>query len=84
MFQCAQCGECCKHLKNLPLAASLDRGDGICKHLNEANNLCKIYANRPLYCNVDKAYSILYRDRFSLEEYEQMNYAACKALRQKI
>ena len=82
MFLCNQCGECCKHLKDLPYAADLDRGDGICKHLNEANNRCNIYKDRPLKCNVDQAYAVFYQDIYPREAYERMNYEMCRLLQQ--
>ena len=32
------------------LLAELDRGDGVCRHLNDKSNLCRIYDDRPPIC----------------------------------
>lgn len=80
---CDKCGACCKNLKNNDLYADLDRGDGICKYLNE-NNLCAIYETRPDKCNVDKMYELYFKEAFSKDEYNNVNYKACKKLKEKI
>ncbi len=50
-WQCTQCGLCCMlAIRTGMLDRSYDRGDGICKHLDE-NNLCSIYDNRPAVCD---------------------------------
>ena len=41
MFECDKCGACCRSLKRSELYSKLDRGDGVCKYLND--NLCSIY-----------------------------------------
>lgn len=61
----------------------LDRGDGVCKYLDCTTKLCMIYNERPLLCNVDKAYQVLFKDQISIEEYYELNYKACKELKQK-
>ena len=48
-WQCKKCGSCCRFVFKTPL----DRGDGVCKHLEEDTNLCKIYDNRPDICKVE-------------------------------
>lgn len=79
MFQCDQCGECCRNLYLSPLYAELDRGDGICKYLS--GNLCSIYNSRPLLCRVDESYKVFFKGVMSIEDYYRMNYRACIQLK---
>lgn len=79
-FPCSSCGLCCKSLKNNPLAIDLDRGDGICRHLNIATNLCQIYDERPLICCVEEFYKQNLKDKISWREFVNFNIQACKAL----
>ena len=51
-FPCTACGACCRSLGDSPLLATLDRGDGVCRHLDEGSNLCRIYDERPETCRV--------------------------------
>lgn len=51
MFECDKCGACCRSLKCSELYSKLDRGDGVCKYLND--NLCSIYDTRPVLCRVE-------------------------------
>ena len=76
MFKCDCCGECCKHIKVKELIIP---GTTICKYLTK-DNKCSVYKNRPLMCNVDKGYE-LFRDKWSLEEWYEINYTACKELK---
>ena len=46
-FPCTACGACCRSLGGSSLYAGLDRGDGVCQHLDEGSNLCRIYEARP-------------------------------------
>lgn len=53
-WNCTKCGLCCiLAIRTGVLDRSYDRGDGICKHLDE-NNQCSIYENRPDVCNTKK------------------------------
>lgn len=79
MFQCSQCGQCCRHLGLSPIYQELDRGDGTCIHLK--GNLCEIYESRPLICRVDDSYQAFFAGVLSLEEYYQLNYSFCKKLK---
>lgn len=81
MFQCSACGICCRNLDKSELYKGLDRGDGTCIYLDE--NLCSIYKDRPLICRVDESYQQFFSSQYSLEEYYQLNYDACKALQNK-
>lgn len=79
MFQCNQCGLCCKNLNLSPVYAELDRGDGACKYLRD--NLCSIYNDRPLLCRIDESYEAFFKDSFSKEEYYKLNYEMCDKLK---
>lgn len=57
---------------------NLDRGDGTCRYLE--GNLCSIYSQRPVLCRVDECYELYFKERYSLEEYYEMNYRICKKL----
>lgn len=61
-FPCRNCGACCKYLHLVEELKELDRGDGVCIHLDEATNHCKIYATRPDICNIDTQYRLYYSD----------------------
>lgn len=80
MFNCDKCGACCRHLERSNLYAELNRGDGVCKYL-QADNLCSIYASRPLLCRVDEAYQAFFSEEMSLDEYYKLNYQACEKLK---
>ena len=81
MFKCIMCGECCRNLNKSKLYDDLDRGDGVCKYL--VDNLCSIYDNRPLLCRVDESYYAFFKGDYSLEEYYNLNYLACKKIQKK-
>jgi len=81
MFNCSKCGECCKHLDMSELYKELDRGDGVCKYLEE--NICSIYNERPLLCRVDESYNAFFKNQYSKEEYYKKNYEMCNLLRNK-
>lgn len=79
MFQCDQCGACCRHLGWSDLYRELDRGDGVCKYLS--GNLCSIYENRPLLCRVDESYEAFFNGVMSRTTYDKLNYEACERLK---
>lgn len=79
-FVCKKCGMCCRNLHLNDLYKDLHEGDGICKYLDEQTNLCTIYENRPLLCNVDKAYEVYFKDTYSKEEYYKLNMRSCDYL----
>jgi hypothetical protein len=76
-FPCNKCGFCCKKIASCGIETGLDRGDGVCKHLN-ANNLCSIYENRPYFCRIDDYYNE-YKNFLTREEYNQINIQYCKS-----
>ena len=83
IFKCDKCGLCCKNLKNNNIYSYLDRGDGVCYYFDEITNLCKIYDNRPIICNVEKAYNVFFSNRMSYEEYIKLNTEACKKIKNR-
>mgnify|MGYP002801890523 FL=1 len=81
MFQCDQCGACCRHLDLSALYQELDRGDGVCKYLS--GNLCSIYENRPLLCRVDESYEAFFKGVMRRETYYKLNYDVCERLKKE-
>ncbi len=79
-FPCTACGLCCRQLTGRPWYADIDRGDGVCRHLNEADNQCTIYASRPLVCRLDALYDRVYATRMSREAYYARSSEACQEL----
>lgn len=65
--KCEKCGLCCKKVN--------------CMHLTK-DNLCSIYENRPLVCNVDKTYDVFFARVMSKQEFEQMNRKVCVTLQE--
>lgn len=82
-FPCTACGACCRSLDGSPLLAALDRGDGVCRHLDEETNLCRIYDERPEICRVEDMHWH-FADRFSWPEYVELNLRACAELRARV
>ncbi len=82
-FPCNECGACCKSLKGIESFSELDRGDGVCKHFNDLTKRCSIYNERPLLCNIDKAYVTLFADQMSKEQYYEINIRSCNELQEK-
>lgn len=79
MFKCDKCGECCRNLQKSDIYHELDRGDGVCYYLK--GNECTIYNNRPLICRIDDYYNTYLKDVMSIDDYYDINYKSCKALK---
>lgn len=79
MFYCDQCGECCRHVQKAEPYRDLDRGDGVCKYLQD--NKCSIYANRPLICRVDECYERFFKEQYTKEQYYHYNHLSCLKLK---
>ncbi len=79
MYECKKCGACCRHLSLSNLYRDLDRGDGVCKYLNE--NLCSIYEVRPLLCRIDDSYVAYFNNFMSKEDYYRLNNEICNKLK---
>jgi Fe-S-cluster containining protein len=67
-FNCTQCGACCRALN--------------CQYLTK-DNLCSIYEQRPLICNIDKGYEVWFKDLMSKEEFYKLNEKHCKTLQEQ-
>ncbi len=61
----------------------MDDGTGVCRFLDRQTNFCTIYASRPLFCNVDATYGVLFREKMTREEFYDLNYRACKKLKEE-
>ncbi|MDI3183088.1 MULTISPECIES: YkgJ family cysteine cluster protein [Pseudomonas] len=79
-FACSRCLECCRRVHLLPDTAAMDRGDGVCQHLDELNALCRIYDERPDICRIDRQYVLHYQQAMTWESFVRMNEAGCKQL----
>jgi len=82
-FNCDCCGLCCRNVGKTFLQIDLDRGDGVCKNLTE-KNLCRIYKNRPLICNVDAYWEKFLSSIISREEFYKINYKVCEELKKVV
>ena len=80
-FDCDCCGACCRNIRLSNLGCELDRGDGVCKNLT-ADNLCAIYAERPIFCNVDAYYEKFLSHFMSRADFYRMNHDACARLKE--
>jgi len=82
-IDCSGCsGLCCKHVNRNPAGKSLDRGDGTCVFLN-SNNECTIYEHRPVVCNTDLMYKLIFSKLMTRKFYDRMNLNACEELKQR-
>lgn len=79
-FPCTSCGKCCKRVNMSPETIYLDRGDGICRYFNENSNLCNIYENRPLVCQVEGYYKAFLADIYSWQDFVKLNIEICNKL----
>lgn len=78
-IDCSNCkAYCCRVIgKILP---ELDRGDCACIYLTD-DNKCEIYNDRPLICNTVKLYNKYFKDKYTIEEWNEMNHKACEELK---
>lgn len=79
-IDCSNCkAYCCRVIgKILP---ELDRGDCACVHLTD-DNKCEIYEDRPFICNTVKIYEKYFSNKYTIEQWNEMNRQACEALRE--
>ena len=63
--------------------APLDRGDGVCRHLDERSNLCRIYDERPPICRVADMYE-RFSDHLAWPDFVELNLRACAELRARV
>lgn len=79
-FPCTACGQCCRRVNQSTQTAFLDRGDGVCRHLDETNNLCLIYAHRPLVCRVEEYYKKYLSSQIDWNKFVEINLEICTEL----
>ena len=79
-FYCDKCGLCCQNLNRSSLYDDLNDGNGICVHFDTKSRLCGIYDERPDKCNVKEYYKYV-AERYTYEEYINLNIASCKNLK---
>lgn len=71
------------HINESTIDEGLNRGDGVCKYYDEVTHLCKIYSERPIFCNVDKFYDTFLFAEYTKEEFYIANYESCKMLKER-
>lgn len=79
-FPCNGCGSCCRLVANISETAWLDRGDSVCKYLDEQSNRCTIYSNRPLVCRVEDYYLAHLSSRIAWDDFVKVNLEVCEKL----
>lgn len=79
-FPCNHCGACCKSVTLSPQTAGFDRGDGTCRHYDDVERHCRIYAQRPDVCNIEKTYELHFQTRLTWPVYVAKNLHACSDL----
>lgn len=82
-FPCERCGICCRNIGNAPFAKDMVLPNGICKHLDEETNLCRIYSTRPVFCNVDSFYDKYLSQKMTREEFYRQNKQACRKFQRR-
>lgn len=81
MVDCKGCkAYCCRQVGRFPFMKDYDRGDGVCRFLDE-NNRCMDYENRPPICNTDVMYERYFSKFMTREAYDKMNSDACNQLK---
>lgn len=79
-FPCYRCGKCCANVHLSALTSTLDRGDGICRHLDTITRLCTVYQTRPEICQIELQYTLHYANIWSWEGFIKLNLEACERL----
>ena len=79
-FVCDKCGICCKNIGKVPMLSEFDNGSGVCIHLTK-DNLCNIYNDRPIWCNVMQMYREKISETMSEAEWIALNYQSCQLLK---
>ncbi|MOA45847.1 Flagellin N-methylase [compost metagenome] len=82
-FPCTQCGLCCRNVHLAEQTQHLDRGDGACRHYNDADKRCLVYDSRPDICRVDRQYRMHYAQQFTWKTFVELNVEVCKLLQRQ-
>lgn len=78
-IDCKDCpGLCCRQMTKI--CPDYDNGRGVCKYLDE-NGKCSIYEDRPFICNTDKIYEKYFSNKYSIEQWQEINHNACQLLK---
>ncbi len=80
-IKCDQCGLCCRFCHTHPDLLELDRGDGVCTHL-QYDNSCGIYHSRPDVCNTRVQYKTQYKGILTKKEFRKESEKACNIIRE--
>ena len=65
-------------LHYIPFLKDFDIGNGVCSYL--VNNLCAIYKERPMVCNIAEMYSTYFNEVMTENEFIQVNVEACNKI----
>ena len=79
-FPCNGCGKCCRLVDRNAETAWLDRGDGTCRHFDEASHGCAMYATRPLVCRVQDYYVQRLAQQLTWSEFVRIDLEICARL----
>lgn len=81
---CDCCGLCCSRIDTNPYLAALEREqkDGYCQYFDLNTKLCRIYAHRPLLCNVKEGYLVIFKELTSWEVFNAANAQSCNIFKQ--
>lgn len=83
MFPCEKCGICCRQVGRVPLGKKMSLPNGTCKYLDLKTNLCRIYYNRPIFCNVDAFYDKYFSNKMDREDFYKINKEECNNLKKE-
>ncbi len=61
------------------MVPELDDGSGSCIFLKDGR--CEIYDHRPLICDTDRMYEKYFKDRYTKEEWVELNRKSCQDLK---
>lgn len=79
-FPCTVCGKCCRKVGHSLQTQFLDRGDSVCRYLDEQTNFCQIYQDRPLVCRVEEYYKKHLSNQIKWIDFIEINLKICKEL----
>ena len=83
-FPCVQCGLCCQIVHLAAETRFLDRGDGTCRNFDVETKGCRIYAERPDICRVDRQYELRYFRQYSWDDFVSLNLKACRQIAERM
>ncbi len=83
-YPCIKCGLCCHKIRDVVQGLKIEfpygwDETGRCEKLG-ADNLCMVYDNRPMICNIDSISAGLNVDK---KEFYNLNIASCNQLLQE-